>query len=236
MNGVGLTASFVSSLAWPAATVIILAIFRKPVTKLIGRATQYKGFGQEITFGDELADVESKVQDFTDMRVEYLWLDNQTRYWNQAEKRRVERRRATELTQGSAEEIEPKEAEERGMLAAPDYRKLNRLVEIAQDHPSQAVLGAWDWLRAIVTNRLPGKDPLYKTQPPLSWIVPAQIAEVVKELNTLRDKVAHGQHTPTPGEAITYIKTCEQMGRIIHRTYPRRFRADKARNEPEVTN
>ena len=140
VNGIQLAASLVSSLAWPAAVVIILAIFRRPVTKLIGRATQYKGFGQEITFGEELAGVESKVQSFTDMRVEYLWLDNRTRYWTEAEKRRLERRRAAELTRGSVKEAEPKTAGERGILPAPDYSKLNQLIEIAQEHPSQAVL------------------------------------------------------------------------------------------------
>lgn len=229
-----LTASLVSSLAWPAAAVIILAIFRRPVTKLIGRATQYKGFGQEITFGKELADVESKVQSFTDMRVEYLWLDNRTRYSSEAEKRRVERRRVAELTQGPAKEVGPSAAEDRGTLSAPDYRMLNQLVEIAQEHPSQAVLAAWDWLRGIITSRLPENSRLEETWVPLSWVVPSQVADVVRELNALRDKVAHGQHTPTPGEAITYINACKQMARVIHSAYPRRFNSGKIEKEFEV--
>src|SRR5690349_8133933 len=101
MNGLGLAASLVSSLAWPAATVAILALFRRPLTKLVSRATQYKGFGQEITFGEELADVESKVHGFTDMRrVEYLWLENQAQYWSQREKRELERSRAAQIAKG----------------------------------------------------------------------------------------------------------------------------------------
>jgi hypothetical protein len=222
MNGMGLIASLVSSLAWPTAVVIILAIFRRPIAKLIGRATQYKGFGQEITFGDELADVESKVQKFWS----YMEAHFSEAHKLTANKSVAGPQRIPELTQPSAWAREPKRIEGEEIPPEPSYAELNQLVQIAQNFPSQAILDAWEWLRNVAANTLPDKSNLDRMEEKgwrMHWIVPAQISGAVSELNDLRDKVAHGRHTPTPGEAIAYVQTCEQMARAIYRAFPHGF-------------
>jgi hypothetical protein len=159
------------------------------------------------------------------------------------EKRRGMQREAQKRTEGERLELEAQlkqkqlegvwvrgseeGSEDELILPEPDYMELGALKHIAQEHPSQALLQAWVWLSNVVTARLP-KVAVFKDVEvvlPISSIVPAQIAAVVEELNNLRDKVAHGQHTPTPGEAIAYIESCQQMARIVHSAYPRKFGA-----------
>ncbi len=62
MNGFGLTSSLIINLYWPVIVVVAIFIFRKPLSELIGRIRSYKGFGQEVAFGEQLATAENAVQ------------------------------------------------------------------------------------------------------------------------------------------------------------------------------
>ena len=191
MNDLGFVASLIGSLAWPLALVIVLVIFRRPVTKLIGRATQYKGFGQELTFGDELADVERKIEGIKFGGLEVRW-------------EREPEQRAVERGQDSVDL--PPSLTEAGLQEAE-----GEMVRKSEMYPSQVVLEAWDWLNKIVNcDNRPGRkiadDDLWQ-------FVPIRSYRAVKDLLDLRNKVAHGEHIPTPGEAITYIKACVQIAR-----------------------
>lgn len=63
MNDFQFASSLVGSLAWPLVVVILFIIFRNQVAALIGRIKSYKGLGQELTFGDRLAETENSVEE-----------------------------------------------------------------------------------------------------------------------------------------------------------------------------
>jgi len=193
MNNLGFVASLIGSLAWPLALVIILVIFRRPVTKLIGRATQYKGFGQEVTFGDELADVERKIE-----RIKVGGLEPQ--WQGEPEQRAAGRGQDSVELPASLTEAGLQEAE-------------GEMVRKAEMYPSQVVLEAWDWLNKIVNGDNPAGQEVADED--LWQFVPVRFYRTVKDLLDLRNKVAHGEHTPTPGEAITYIRSCVQIARFF---------------------
>src|ERR1700733_2929102 len=63
MNWLQFTSSLISILAWPLVVIILVVIFRRQLAHLIGRIKSYKGMGQELTFGDRLADAENSVEE-----------------------------------------------------------------------------------------------------------------------------------------------------------------------------
>jgi hypothetical protein len=56
-------ASLVASLSWPVVVMCALIVFRHPISELVGRVRSYKGLGQEVSFGEQLAAAESSVED-----------------------------------------------------------------------------------------------------------------------------------------------------------------------------
>ena len=62
MNGLAFGASLVNSLAWPLAAVILGVIYRKPLTRLLERATRLKGPGVEFSFDAGLRILEARVE------------------------------------------------------------------------------------------------------------------------------------------------------------------------------
>lgn len=54
-------ASIVGSLAWPVGTVTIAFVFKKQVVDALGRLTGIKAAGVEMSFDEQLAEVEKSV-------------------------------------------------------------------------------------------------------------------------------------------------------------------------------
>ena len=63
MNDFQFISSLISTLAWPVAVVVLVLVFRIQLGHLLGRIRSYKGMGQELTFGDRLADAENSVDE-----------------------------------------------------------------------------------------------------------------------------------------------------------------------------
>lgn len=61
MSGFQFTSSLISNLVWPLVVLALVIIFRTHIAQLLGRVKSYKGMGQELTFGDRLADAENSV-------------------------------------------------------------------------------------------------------------------------------------------------------------------------------
>lgn len=61
MSGLQFTSSLISNLVWPLVVLILAIVFRAHIAQLLGRIKSYKGMGQELTFGDRLADAENSV-------------------------------------------------------------------------------------------------------------------------------------------------------------------------------
>lgn len=173
MSTLEIAASLVGSLTWPAVVLVVVVIFRSPLSDLIGRIKSYKGLGQEVTFGDRLAGAEASVED--------ALLHSR---------------------------IAGADARER-LAAEP-----SPLVREAEGNPSFVVIRSWelmlDALADLFAAAFPGEDKR-RTQPigdlQRSKVVPPEYVTAIRELRDLRNRVAHGQHNPTPGEAVAFAES-----------------------------
>jgi hypothetical protein len=106
------------------------------------------------------------------------------------------------------------------------------LIREAEQNPSYVIISAWERLYASLRESAAGvaRLPTYKSsnahemaQALLSnEVVNAEFVRAVGELRNLRNRVAHGQHNPTPGEAITYAETVEELARAVEAAATRR--------------
>jgi hypothetical protein len=181
MNGLQFFSSLIADLAWPVVVVILALVFRKHIAGLIGRIKSYKGLGQELTFGDRLADAENSVE---------------------------EAARSVPINETDPRQIDKSEP--------------SPLARDAEANPSFVVIRAWeqvvDAVNALAEIGMPGKysrSPGFST----SLLRDLQRAELVGpefvtatfELRDLRNKVAHGMHNPTPGEAVAYAESANSL-------------------------
>jgi hypothetical protein len=94
------------------------------------------------------------------------------------------------------------------------------LVREAEANPSFVVIQAWEQLSAALED-LVGAAELNRTPrgTPVGWLpdlhrrelVSPDFVKAVYELRELRNKVAHGQHNPTPGEAVAYAESAQAL-------------------------
>jgi hypothetical protein len=180
MNGFQFASSLVSSLVWPLVVIVLVVIFRKQLAGLIGRITSYKGMGQELTFGDRLADAENSVE---------------------------EAARSASIDKGEAEQIE----------TGP-----NPLAREADANPSFVVIRSWEQVVSALNDlagaALPGRympsrgfsSSLLRELQKVGLVNPDFVTAVM-ELRDLRNRVAHGQHNPTPGEALAYAESAQLL-------------------------
>jgi hypothetical protein len=95
------------------------------------------------------------------------------------------------------------------------------LAREAEANPSYVVIAAWEQLdRAIgdlVGASLGSKD--FRRRNPYMHLPELQQREVVNgdfsgavtDLRHLRNRVAHGQHNPTSGEAVAYVESTKEL-------------------------
>jgi hypothetical protein len=182
---------FVSSLvghllSWPVLVAVVVYIFRIPLRDLIGRIRSYEGLGQKINFGEQLAEAEDSV----DQAIETITSD--------------------ESATGDREE--PAESP---------------LARDAETNPSFVIISSWERLNGALADlvgtttddrtRASGRSPA-SALPELERrnVVNNAYTRAVFELRTLRNRVAHGQHNPTAGEAVTYAESAEELRRAAH--------------------
>lgn len=212
MNDLAFIASVVGSLAIPVTVVTALVVFRKPLTGLIGRVSTYEGLGQKVQFGEDLAGAEKSVSEAVVHAPEEV-------------------KKVTEAEDDAAlRQITSKQEP----LIDFDVRRLKRvqLGEIASANPSYAIIKSWEELSDTIIGlaelafpgmRLGGLTSalIYLAD---KKVVSAYFAKAASELLELRDRVAHGEHDPTAGQAITYVQSVLQLielARIFEGPYKR---------------
>lgn len=179
-------------LSWPVAVVILVFALRRPIAELLPTLREYEGMGQRLSFGDRLAQVEDSVE-----------------------------QAAASIEQPLSNQIEDFGGEQKSSDES------NTLVREAEANPSYVVLTSWERLRGAMDD-LAGsvRDG---TRRSLGQSVVAQLSDIrkskltnesflraVEELRHLRNRVAHGQHNPSPGEALTYAESAEELRRAAH--------------------
>lgn len=101
-------------------------------------------------------------------------------------------------------------AEARECLAAEP----SPLVREAEGNPSFVVIRAWEQMLEALADLFAAAFPdenQRRTQPlhdlEQSKVAPREYVTAIRELRDLRNRVAHGQHNPTPGEAVAYAQS-----------------------------
>ena len=129
---------------------------------------------------------------------------------------------AAEETAAAAVEGEPR--------PEPETEPSPLLLE-AEQNPSFVVISAWEQLSASL--RRAGEwlelAPITLRSAKMTaellrqsrW-VNDEFVQAVDELRNLRNRVAHGQHKPTPGEAVTYAETANELVQGLHSAIRRR--------------
>jgi len=212
MNNLAFIASVVGSLAVPVTVLVVMLVFRGPLAELLGRIISYEGLGQKVNFGQKLADAEKSVS-------EAVAQAQQSTGQTQLSTADAEKVAGSALLKITSPERNPHDI---------DLRRagLVELAELATSNPSFVVIKAWEELEATLSELVEAAFPNARLVSPSLALpdlikkqhVDTSFADAVRELRGLRNDVAHGQHNPTAGEAVTYQESARDLGRIAART------------------
>jgi hypothetical protein len=179
-------------LSWPVAVVILVFALRRPIAELLPTLREYEGMGQRLSFGDRLAQVEDSVE-----------------------------QAAASIEQPLSNQPEDSGGEQK---FSDDS---NTLAREAEDNPSYVVLTSWERLHGAIndlagsvhhsTRRNLGQSVVTKLSDiRRSKLVNEDFLRAAEELRHLRNRVAHGQHNPSSGEALAYAESAEDLRRVAH--------------------
>jgi len=178
-------------LSWPIAVVILVFALRKPIAELLSKLREYEGMGQKLSFGDRLAQAEDSV----------------------------------EKAAGSIEQPPGKQLESPAEQKESD--ESSALIREAEANPSYVLLTSWERLNGAIDDLLGsvrsgtregfGRSVITQfSDLRKSKFVKDDFLRAVAELRELRNRVAHGQHNPSPGEALAYAESAEELRRAAH--------------------
>jgi hypothetical protein len=209
MTNSALAASLVASLAWPALVAGLVICFREPLRKLIGRIRAAEIAGSRFEFGHELSAAEAKtdqaVSDVTAISgsVDGVIPPSESLLTKQPPIKRP---------------LTPSQQAEWA------HRRMSELALVTEANPSFAIIRAWedladllfDYASAVLKERPPGTRNPWWFLPVMrdSGDLTPSYVEAVRGLQNLRNKVAHGDHQPTPGEAVTYVDTASKLASV----------------------
>jgi hypothetical protein len=97
------------------------------------------------------------------------------------------------------------------------------LVREAEGNPSFVVLQSWEQLSialgdlahaANLGTKIRFNPIFYTSEMRKRNLVNDQFVKAVYELRHLRNRVAHGQHNPTPGEAVAYTESAQVLASV----------------------
>lgn len=106
-------------------------------------------------------------------------------------------------------------------------RELRDVAQESEDNPSYVLLAAWERVMGAAADLagawsgagVPG--PRSRSQGEmLNWMrkqraVNEGVLDTLESLRQLRNAVAHGQHRPVPGEAVTYAEIAGEVAEIL---------------------
>jgi hypothetical protein len=223
MNDLGLVASLAGSIIWPVTVAGIVFFFRLPLINLIGRLKSAQVAGQSFEFGPQLEEAEEKA----DVAVSDSVLVPETVEIRPPE-RNAEEKVPPPVSGGqvSPDEVVIPSKQDQDSRAAFDVAEqaqsgVSNLAREAEANPSFTILRAWENLAGVLADyigaALPGKPrgsnrlAFLNELQRIGELTPSYL-DAVQDVRQLRNAVAHGQHKPTPGEAIAYAET---IGKLV---------------------
>lgn len=213
MSNLAFIASVVGSLAIPVTVVVALLIFRGPLTELLGRIVSYEGLGQRVNFGQKLAGAEKSVSKAVVQAQETV---GRTQVGSADTERMSVDRSLWKIT---STELDPQEINLRNA-------GLVELATLATSNPSFVVLRSWDDLETTLVSLVRSVFPETRNFKAVSRLpdlvkeeyVDQSFVNAVHDLRGLRNNVAHGQHNPTAGEAVTYLESTRELSQVARLT------------------
>lgn len=191
-------------ISWPVAVIVIVFVLRKQLRALVGRIRSYEGMGQRLTFGEQLADAEEGVN---------------------------------ELAAADPSPVPEAKAAVASVTSA----------SMPPATPAGAILDAWRKVESQM-NRLAGVRYVSGPTKPAGERVPRlttrmairntalllpSLGGIIEDLRVLRNRVAHGDHEPTEGEAVTYFQTASAVAGMIE-IFTDEVAATQALNSPDA--
>lgn len=181
-------------LSWPVIVLVLGLVYRTSVQEALQRLTKFKGFGQEAEFGTKLAEAEEVAKENPPPEI------------------------------AAPEAPGPTVSVAASRLSEPWFDYATQ----AEEEPSYVILLSWEDLNERVVGlvrsayeRLGKHGRQYSAR---SYPTPNELApliqegiirssdfEIYRELRDLRNRVAHGRHRPSPGEAVTYVELASRL-------------------------
>jgi hypothetical protein len=194
VDGLEFTSTLIGHVfSWPVAVVVVGLALRKPLTELLPKLKSYEGLGQKLSFGDRLAETEESVEQAAESISQ------------EADRKQIET---------------PAEGQE-------DTDTFDALALLAANNPSYAIVLAFGQveraLNALYEASLktaegptPRNTNLQLKMLQQHGVINEFFVGATNDLKELRDRIAHGQHNPTSGEAVTYVKTAQVLTMAAH--------------------
>lgn len=198
MDGYGLAASLVSSLAWPTSGAVIAFGLRNSIRDILRRITSFKGGGLELTVAEASERIAANVEGVADAIP--LALSAPT-----ASLPVSARPLPTEVTE-----------------ATPDADDQDGLDGMS-DSATGRILTAWIRMERRLSRLLlsfnyqniSGRVMISVTRAYKNGLIPLSIVESIIDLNSLRNRVAHGRITVAAIDADAYEKAILEVGRAL---------------------
>jgi hypothetical protein len=183
--------ALVDHLAWPVLVAGALIGFRASFGALIGRLDSWEGLGQKLSFGRKLVETGKRAE------------------------------RATT-------EVDKQLAKTDQEVPVEDGDRFTALAQDAAENPSYSITAAWDVLQGALRDLIGSASMELEQQgKPIrlrnevlairllrnQGIVNDNFVSAIEGLRQLRNKVAHGQHKPTPDEAVSYVASSRELAR-----------------------
>ncbi|MFE9232844.1 hypothetical protein [Cellulosimicrobium funkei] len=181
-------------LSWPVVVLVAILVFRVPLSERIRALRKAKVGDNELEFSETLREAEESVDSAIG-----------------------EPPPATD-SGGSRGPSEPRpDKPDPGVDSEAD-----ELLRKAEDNPSSSMLIAWERFVREQHELIQILRPSQRRRSPIAIaeelagrnIVNHQYVAAVSDLRAMRNAIAHGEHVPTPGEAVTYVQLAEELRRF----------------------
>jgi hypothetical protein len=193
VNGLEFAAALVSHLAWPAVAVTVLLVLRRPIATRLKSLRSVKAG----SFGAEFGHAERQVE--------------------QALEAEADRTKGT-----PAEVLEADQSDLDGL--ADGFREIALR---AGENPSYSVVASWAQLEQLMFSVAADLqpeiararvNPVRAAQTLLERsVISFETYEAIAALRHLRNEVAHGLSAPEAGAALGYVRSVNDIARLIHR-------------------
>jgi hypothetical protein len=200
-----LISNVVTSAIWPVVVLILGVLFRDTLRQVLGRLKGFEGLGAKLELSETFKQLDESAG-----QVEV---------------------QESQTAQPSAPASDGSDGTNAGARVLP----LRSLIEVARLSPAAAIMDAWREVEETVLAyhralKLLGPNdeltptPSYTSRQITRFLVTsgnlsASQGDLLDNLRTARNKIAHGQELPSEGQALAYVEAAAQLMQSINRQW-----------------